>query len=163
MRALISSMSALRTASSAPTAWISISVPGSGTPITPEAVVFATDPNLPADLAPPGVDNFGSGAVFDFDFAGDAQVSDRFPVDIVGRCSDFRHESIDTSCRQGEQALYFRREQLEVDFRIVQRAVEIKLPVQHPAQVVTPHQALADRIDPGIADLAGKGVIGEAQ
>lgn len=44
----------------------------SGGGITPENVVFATDPNLPADLAPPGVDNFGSGAVFDFAFAGDA-------------------------------------------------------------------------------------------
>ena len=43
-----------------------------GTPITPEAVVFATDPNIVEDLAPPGVDNFGSGAVFDFMFAGDA-------------------------------------------------------------------------------------------
>ena len=43
-----------------------------GTPITPEAVVFATDPNIIEDLAPPGVDNFGSGAVFDFTFAGDA-------------------------------------------------------------------------------------------
>ncbi len=43
-----------------------------GTPITPEAVVFATDPNITEDLAPPGVDNFGSGAVFDFTFAGDA-------------------------------------------------------------------------------------------
>ena len=42
------------------------------TPITPEAVVYATDPNLVEDLAPPGVDNFGSGAVFDFTFSGDA-------------------------------------------------------------------------------------------
>jgi len=40
--------------------------------ITPEAVVYATDPNVVEDLAPPGVDNFGSGAVFDFNFAGDA-------------------------------------------------------------------------------------------
>ena len=47
-------------------------VPVGGTPITPEAVVFATDPNVTEDLAPPGIDNFGSGAVFDFTFAGDA-------------------------------------------------------------------------------------------
>ena len=47
-------------------------VPVGGTPITPEAVVFATDPNIVEDLAPPGVDNFGSGAVFDFTFSGDA-------------------------------------------------------------------------------------------
>ena len=44
---------------------------GGGVGITPEAVVFATDPNVTEDLAPPGVDNFGSGAVFDFAFAGD--------------------------------------------------------------------------------------------
>jgi beta-glucanase (GH16 family) len=47
-------------------------VGGGGAGITPENVVYATDPNLPADLAPPNVDNFGSGAVFDFAFAGDA-------------------------------------------------------------------------------------------
>ena len=46
--------------------------PVGGTPITPEAVVFATDPNVVEDLAPPGIDNFGSGAVFDFAYAGDA-------------------------------------------------------------------------------------------
>jgi beta-glucanase (GH16 family) len=45
---------------------------GPGAGITPDNVVFATDPNVPEDLAPPGVDNFGSGAVFDFNFAGDA-------------------------------------------------------------------------------------------
>jgi len=33
--------------------------------------VYATDPGVTEDLAPPGVDNFGSGAVFDFNFAGD--------------------------------------------------------------------------------------------
>lgn len=44
---------------------------GTGTPITPDNVVFATDPNVPVDLPPPVVDNFGSGAVFDFAFAGD--------------------------------------------------------------------------------------------
>ena len=43
-----------------------------GTPITPEAIVYATDPALTEDLAPPAVDNFGSAAVFDFNFAGDA-------------------------------------------------------------------------------------------
>lgn len=45
--------------------------PVGGTPITPDNVVFATDPNLVVDLPPPVVDNFGSGAVFDFAFAGD--------------------------------------------------------------------------------------------
>lgn len=45
--------------------------PAGGAGITPDAVVFATDPNVTEDLAPPGVDNFGSGAVFDFAFAGD--------------------------------------------------------------------------------------------
>ena len=38
----------------------------------PEAVVYATDPSVVEDLAPAGVDNFGSGAVFEFNFAGDA-------------------------------------------------------------------------------------------
>jgi hypothetical protein len=46
--------------------------PAGGTPITPENVVFATDPNLVVDLPPPVIENFGSGAVFDFTFAGDA-------------------------------------------------------------------------------------------
>lgn len=45
---------------------------GGGTPITPDNVVFATDPNVPVDLPPPVIENFGSGAVFDFAFAGDA-------------------------------------------------------------------------------------------
>ncbi|MBT8050120.1 MAG: carbohydrate binding domain-containing protein [Gammaproteobacteria bacterium] len=45
--------------------------PVGGTPITPDNVVYATDPNLVVDLPPPVVDNFGSGAVFDFAFAGD--------------------------------------------------------------------------------------------
>ena len=41
--------------------------------ITPEFVVYATDPGVPADLAPPGgIQNFGSGAAFDVAFAGDA-------------------------------------------------------------------------------------------
>ena len=35
------------------------------------AVVYATDPAI-VDLPPPATDNFGSGAVFDFEFAGDA-------------------------------------------------------------------------------------------
>ena len=43
------------------------------TGITPEFVVYATDPGVPADLAPPGgIQNFGSGAAFDVAFAGDA-------------------------------------------------------------------------------------------
>jgi predicted small lipoprotein YifL len=45
--------------------------PVGGTPITPDNVVYATDPNLVVDLPPPVVGNFGSGAVFDFAFAGD--------------------------------------------------------------------------------------------
>ena len=43
--------------------------------ITPDAVVYASDPNVPEDLAPPGVDNFGSGAVFDFEYADDPDFS----------------------------------------------------------------------------------------
>ncbi|NHA13664.1 hypothetical protein, partial [Thioalkalivibrio sp. XN279] len=37
--------------------------------IIPDNVVYATDPGVTEDLAPAGVNNFGSGAVFDFDFA----------------------------------------------------------------------------------------------
>ena len=44
---------------------------GGGAGIVPDNVVYATDPAVVEDLAPPGVDNFGSGAVFDFNFAGD--------------------------------------------------------------------------------------------
>lgn len=44
---------------------------GGGAAILPENVVYASDPGVTEDLAPPGVDNFGSGAVFDFNFAGD--------------------------------------------------------------------------------------------
>ena len=45
--------------------------PGSG--LMPEFVVYATDPAVTEDLAPPGgIQNFGSGAVFDDAFAGDA-------------------------------------------------------------------------------------------
>lgn len=40
--------------------------------ITPDAVVYATDPSVPEDLAPGAIENFGSGAVFVTDFAGDA-------------------------------------------------------------------------------------------
>ncbi len=47
---------------------------GGGAPgETPEFVVFATDPGVTEDLAPPGgIQNFGSGATFDGAFAGDA-------------------------------------------------------------------------------------------
>ena len=44
---------------------------GAGAGIIPDNVVYATDPGVVEDLAPPGVNNFGSGAVFDFNFAGD--------------------------------------------------------------------------------------------
>ena len=44
---------------------------GGGAAIVPENVVYASDPGVTEDLAPAGVDNFGSGAVFDFMFAGD--------------------------------------------------------------------------------------------
>lgn len=44
---------------------------GAGAGIIPDNVVYATDPGVTEDLAPPAVDNFGSGAVFDFNFAGD--------------------------------------------------------------------------------------------
>ena len=44
--------------------------PVTGTRTTPEAMVYATDPDLVIDLPPPVVDNFGSGAVFDRAFTG---------------------------------------------------------------------------------------------
>jgi beta-glucanase (GH16 family) len=53
---------------------------GGGTGIIPEAVVYATDPAVVEDLAPPGFDNFGSGAVFDGAFAGDADYNPAFQV-----------------------------------------------------------------------------------
>jgi hypothetical protein len=53
--------------------------PGGGG-IIPEAVVFATDPSVVRDLAPPAIDNFGSGAVFDPVFAGDADYNPAFQV-----------------------------------------------------------------------------------
>jgi len=53
---------------------------GGGSGITPEAVVYATDPGLTEDLAPPATDNFGSGAVFDFEFAGDADFNPALQV-----------------------------------------------------------------------------------
>ena len=48
--------------------------------ITPEAVVYATDPGVTEDLAPPAIDNFGSGAAFDGAFAGDADYNPAFQV-----------------------------------------------------------------------------------
>ncbi len=53
---------------------------GGGGGIIPEAVVFATDPSVVRDLAPPAIDNFGSGAVFDGAFAGDADYNPAFKV-----------------------------------------------------------------------------------
>ena len=55
---------------------------GGGPPgITPEAVVYATDPALTEDLAPPGgIQDFGSGAVFDPAFAGDADFNPALQV-----------------------------------------------------------------------------------
>ena len=53
---------------------------GGGAGITPEAVVYATDPGVTEDLAPPAIDNFGSGAVFDGAFAGDADYNPAFQV-----------------------------------------------------------------------------------
>jgi beta-glucanase (GH16 family) len=53
---------------------------GGGTGIIPEAVVFATDPSVPRDLAPPAIANFDSGAVFDGAFAGDADYNPAFQV-----------------------------------------------------------------------------------
>jgi hypothetical protein len=53
---------------------------GGGAGIIPDAVVFATDPGVTEDLAPPAIDNFGSGAVFDGAFAGDADYNPAFQV-----------------------------------------------------------------------------------
>jgi len=53
--------------------------PGGGG-ITPEHVVYATDPGVTEDLAPPAIDNFGSGAVFDGAFAGDPDYNPAFQV-----------------------------------------------------------------------------------
>ncbi|MCU0977046.1 MAG: glycoside hydrolase family 16 protein, partial [Steroidobacteraceae bacterium] len=53
---------------------------GGGAGIIPEAVVYATDPGITEDLAPPAIDNFGSGAVFDGAFTGDADYSPAFQV-----------------------------------------------------------------------------------
>lgn len=53
---------------------------GADAGITPEAVVYATDPAVTEDLAPPGFDNFGSGAVFNGEFAGDADFNPAFQV-----------------------------------------------------------------------------------
>jgi hypothetical protein len=53
---------------------------GGGVGIIPEAVVYATDPNVIEDLAPPGIDNFGSGATFNAAFALDADFNPAFEV-----------------------------------------------------------------------------------
>jgi beta-glucanase (GH16 family) len=53
---------------------------GGGGGIIPEAVVYATDPGVTEDLAPPAIDNFGSGAVFNGAFAGDADYNPAFEV-----------------------------------------------------------------------------------
>jgi beta-glucanase (GH16 family) len=53
---------------------------GGPTGIIPEAVVYATDPGVTEDLAPPAIDNFGSGAVFNRVFAGDADYNPAFEV-----------------------------------------------------------------------------------
>jgi hypothetical protein len=53
---------------------------GGGGGIIPEAVVYATDPGVTEDLAPPAIDNFGSGAVFNGVFAGDADYNPAFEV-----------------------------------------------------------------------------------
>ncbi len=50
------------------------------TSITPDNVVYATDPAITEDLTPPAVDNFGSAAVFDFNFAGDADFNPAIQV-----------------------------------------------------------------------------------
>jgi hypothetical protein len=53
---------------------------GGGAGIIPEAVVFATDPAVVEDLAPPALDNFGSGAVFNPEFALDPDYNPAFEV-----------------------------------------------------------------------------------
>jgi len=56
------------------------SLSGADPGITPDNVVYASDPAVPEDLAPAGFDNFGSGAVFDTAFAGDADFSPAIQV-----------------------------------------------------------------------------------
>jgi hypothetical protein len=51
-----------------------------GAGIIPEAVVYATDPAVVEDLAPPALDNFGSGAVFNAEFALDPDFNPAFEV-----------------------------------------------------------------------------------
>ena len=51
-----------------------------GVGIIPDHVVYATDPAVVEDLAPPAIDNFGSGAVFNGAFAGDADYNPAFQV-----------------------------------------------------------------------------------
>jgi hypothetical protein len=53
---------------------------GGGGGIIPEAVVYATDPAVIEDLAPAGVDNFGSGALFNNAYALDADYNPAFEV-----------------------------------------------------------------------------------
>ena len=53
---------------------------GVGAGVTPDAVVYATDPAVTEDLTPPATDNFGSGAVFDFVFGGDADFNPAIQV-----------------------------------------------------------------------------------
>ncbi len=53
---------------------------GAGTGIVPQNVVYATDPGVTEDLAPAGLDNFGSGAVFDTMFAADADFNPAIQV-----------------------------------------------------------------------------------
>ncbi len=53
---------------------------GGGAGILPDAVVYATDPAVMADLAPPAIDNFGSGAVFDAAYALDVDYNPAFAV-----------------------------------------------------------------------------------
>jgi hypothetical protein len=48
--------------------------------IIPDAVVYASDPNVVEDLAFPGLDTFGSGAVFEAGFAGDPDFNPAFQV-----------------------------------------------------------------------------------
>jgi len=54
---------------------------GSADPgITPDNVVYASDPAVTEDLTPPGFDNFGSGAAFDTMFGGDADFTPSIQV-----------------------------------------------------------------------------------
>jgi hypothetical protein len=59
---------------------VAVGAPTGGAGIIPEAVVYATDPSVVRDLAPPMIDNFGSGAVFDPVFAGDTDYNPAFRV-----------------------------------------------------------------------------------